>query len=267
MPNTPLPHAEAYRRTQEDGAAVRPAEARSFAPPPSDSLGFPFIAGRVELSVRLSARPLFDLRRRERIGLHFSRSLSRAFPATGPFGGGKPRLEPGDILKLDAASLRQGLDLSQRHGPGAVVTPACWSTVSCSRGRFSLLYAGMEGDPEAVRLLLEVLAAPADLDPDDLETAVSHIEAQQRGVLLRAPNDLGALERLAGAGLKGVSLDLSALALDSAIGRQAALQLIVAARRAAPSVMLLGLPASLAEEAAQAGATHAVMCERVAVTV
>lgn len=261
-------YAEAQRRNSRDAGEPGVAEeVRSFAPPTApDSLAFPFIAGRVELSVRLSARPLFDLRRRSSAGVHLSRTLSRAFPTSGPFGGGKPRLEPLDILKLDAATLQRGLELLRNAGPGAVVSPACWSTISNSRGRFSLLCAGLDSDPDTTRLLVEVLAAPTGLDVSLLDGMCSHVEAQRRGVLLRANGDPAALARLRGAGLKGVSLDLSGQSLDTAIGRQAAMRLIVEARRVAPSVMVLGVPASMAEEAAQAGATHAVMCERVAVT-
>ena len=267
MPELHAPYAQSYDDGRRpDDRRVSP-EARSFAPPaPADSLAFPFIAGRVELSVRLTARPLFDLRRRTQAGVHLSRSLSRAFPVSGPFGGGKPRLEPADVMKLDAATLARGLELLTQAGPGAVVSPVCWSTIASPRGRFALLYAGLEGRPEATRLLVEVLAPPPDLDADTLDNCTSHIEAQERGLLLRAAPDLSALHQLEGAGLKGVSLDLTGLDFDTAIGRQCAQQVMVAARRVAPSVMVLGLPASLAEEAAAAGATHAVMCERVAVT-
>ncbi len=267
MPDLHAPYAQSY----EDGLRPdegRPSpEVRSFTPAPADSLAFPFLAGHVELSVRLTARPLFDLRRRTHAGVHLSRSLSRAFPVSGPFGGAKPRLEPADVMKLDAATLQRGLDLLRNAEPGAVVSPACWSTIASARGRFSLLYAGLEGHPDATRLLVEVLAPPADLDADTLESCISHLEAQQRGLLLRATPDLSALHRLEAAGLKGVSIDFTALNFDTALGRQTAQQVILAARRVAPSVMVLGLPASLAEEAAAAGATHAVMCERVAVTV
>ncbi|WP_296817166.1 hypothetical protein [Brevundimonas sp.] len=267
MPELHAPYAQSYDDGRRpDNGRVSP-EARSFAPPAADSLAFPFIAGRAELSVRLTARPLFDLRRRAPAGVHLSRSLSRAFPVSGPFGGGKPRLEPADVMKLDAATLQRGLDLLRNTGPGAVVSPACWSTIASPRGRFSLLYAGLKGHPDATRLLVEVLAAPPDLEAETLQSCMSHIEAQQRGLLLRSPPDLSTLHRLESAGLKGVSLDLTGLDFDTAIGRQAAQQVMVAARRVAPSVMVLGLPASLAEEAASAGATHAVMCERVAVTV
>ena len=267
MPDLHPPYAQAYDDgLRPDDRHVSP-EARSFAPRAADSLAFPFLAGRVELSVRLTARPLFDLRRRTHAGVHLSRSLSRAFPVSGPFGGGKPRLEPADVMKLDAATLQRGLDLLKHSEPGAVVSPACWSTIASPRGRFSLLYAGLEGHPDATRLLVEVLSPPADLEAETLHDCISHIEAQQRGLLLRPASDLTVMHQLEGAGLKGVSVDLSGLDFDTAIGRQAAQQVMVAARRVAPSVMVLGLPASLAEEAAAAGATHAVMCERVAVTV
>src|SRR5690606_37364362 len=114
------------------GRPQAPGEQRAFARPGRDSLAFPFLAGRIELSVRLTARPLFDLRRRARIGIHVSRCLSRAAPATGPFGGARPRLEPADIQRLDCATLHQALEVLRVGEPGAVVVPACWSTVASS---------------------------------------------------------------------------------------------------------------------------------------
>lgn len=242
-------------------------EYRAFAPPGHDSLSFPFLAGRVELSVRLTARPLFDLQRRTRIGLHVSRALSRAAAASGPFGGARPRLEPPDILRLDAATLQQTIEVLRTREPGAVVVPVCLSTAASSRGRFALTYAAHEYGADGTRLLIEVTGLGSGTSPADLADVVNHIEAQQTGVLVRTPAEPAALAPLVHAGLRGLSLDLSPLDLGGIAGRQQASQLIRTARLAAPSLLVLGLPAELAEEAAQAGATHAVMEERFAVTV
>lgn len=258
----PIPAEE----PQGSRAPVR-EEHRAFARPGHDTLSFPFLAGRVELSVRLTARPLFDLRRRARIGSHISRSLSRAAPPTGPFGGARPRLEPADIQRLDSATLHQAVEVLRAGEPGAIVVPACWSTVASSRGRFSLLYAGLEHEPDVTRLLIEVTGLAPDVQPDEMANVVSHLEAQQRGVLVRTPADPRAVAGLSVAGLKGLSLDLSTLDLRTAPNRQLASQMIRTARFAAGQLMVLGLPAELAEDAAQSGATHAVMEERFTVTV
>jgi hypothetical protein len=242
-------------------------ERRAFARPGHETLAFPFLAGRTELAVRLAARPLFDLRRRVRIGVHVSRILSRAAPAAGPFGGSRPRLEPADIQRMDTATLNRAIDSLRAAEGEAIVVPACWSTVASSRGRFSLLYAGLDHEPDVARLLMEIVGLPPRVDPDEIANVASHIEAQRRGVLLRSPPDLQTVAHLARAGLKGLSLDLSTLDLTGIAGRQTASQLIRTARLSAGQVLVLGLPAELAEDAAQAGATHAVMEERFTVTV
>lgn len=260
------PPPQPAEEPRESRAPVR-EEHRAFARPGHDSLTFPFLAGRIELSVRLTARPLFDLRRRARIGSHISRALSRAAPVTGPFGGARPRLEPADIQRLDSATLHKAVEVLRAGEAGAIVVPACWSTVASSRGRFSLLYAGLEHEPDVTRLLIEVTGLAPGLEPDEMANVVSHIEAQQRGVLVRTPADAATVAHLAQAGLKGLSLDLSAMDLRGAAGRQAASQLMRTARLAAGNLLILGLPAELAEDAAQAGATHAVMEERFIVTV
>lgn len=244
-----------------------PAERKSFAAPSHDSLSFPFVAGRAELAVRLKARPLFDLRRRARVGVHLSRTLSRASPSSGPFGGGKPRLEPGDILKLDSATLARGLELHGHAEPEAITVPVCWSTAATSRGRFALMYAGLQREPDAGRVLLEIVGLPPAAPVEEVAVAVSHIEAQERGVLVRAPADLEVASSLARAGVKGLSIDLTGLPFDTPMGLSRLRRLIGGACAGQSALLVLGLPAALAEEAAEAGATHAVMEERIAITV
>lgn len=243
------------------------SEARAFSGPLHDSLAFPFLAGRIELSVRLTARPLFDLRRRTRIGVHVSRALSRASPPSGPFGGARPRLEPADIHRLDTTTLHQAVRVLRPGEPGAVVVPACWSTVASSRGRFSLLYAGLDHEPDVTRLMIEITGLTPSAEPDEMANVASHIEAQQRGVLVRVAAEPRAVARLSQSGMKGLSLDLSPLDLTEAASRETARQLMRTARLMASNLLVLGLPAELAEDAAHSGATHAVMEERFTVTV
>ena len=242
-------------------------EHKAFARQGNDSLSFPFLAGRIELSVRLTARPLFDLRRRTRIGVHVSRILSCATAPSGPFGGARPRLEPAHIQKLDTATLHQAVRILRPGDPGAIVVPVCWSTVASSRGRFSLLYAGLDHEPDVTRLLIEITGLTPSAEPEEISNVASHLEAQQRGVLARVAAEPRAVARLSQSGLKGLSLDLTGLDLSEAANRETARQLMRTSRHTAANLLVLGLPAELAEDAAHSGATHAVMEERFTVTV
>lgn len=244
------------------GAPERPQEGRAFGPPPAIAVTFPHLtAGRRELGVTLKARPVIHLRQGVEVGRHVCRTIRRVGGQTALFGHDRVRLESADFKRIDAETLRHGLPLLDLAAGGTGVVPAFWRTVSGTQGRFALLYAGLQADADAGRLLVELFGVPPDVRAETLAEACSHLEAQRRAVVVHAPPDAAALTRVAAAGARGVSLDFAGVDTEGPAAWAQAQDLIAAARAAAPHVLLTNLEPRLAPQAARAGATHAVFAE------
>ena len=236
-----------------------PVEARSFSPVGANSLTFPLVTeARRELTVTLAARPIFDLQRRTHVGCRISRTVRRAGGESALSGLHRVRLDTADLKRIDVESLRHGVGLLDLPGGASGVAPAFWRTVASSRGRFSLLYAGLQSDVDAGLLLVEVVGVDLKASPEDVRAAIDHLEAQRRGVIVQAPPEPGMITRLAPARPRCLSLDFAGVESDSAAQWQAASALIAHARSVARDVLLVNLPPARGEAAAQAGATHAV---------
>ena len=267
MPYPPTgPDPDPRERTFEAPATSpygpRPAEARTFAPPPAASVTFPHLTGaRRELSVTLKVRPVTDLRRGVPAGLHLARSVRRVGGQTALFGADRVRLEAEDLKRIDADTLRHGLPLLALAPDGVGVTPVFWRTAASVRGRFALLYAGLRVDADPGRLLVELFGVEPNVAADVLGEVCVQLEAQRRAVIVRTAPDADLLARAAEAGVRGVSLDFAGVDTDSAGAVAAAQDLVAAARAAAPHVLLVNLPPRHAPAMGRAGATHAVLVE------
>lgn len=241
---------------------TRPAEGRSFAPSAAASITFPHLtAARRELSVTLKARPIIDLKRGLEAGLHLARSVRRVGGQTALFGTDRVRLEAEDFKRIDAETLRHGLPLLAMAPDGVGVAPVFWRTAASGQGRFALLYAGLRGDADPGRLLVELFGVEADVGPDHLADVCVQLEAQRRAVIVRTAPDPDLLARAAAAAVKGLSIDFAGVAVDSAAAVAEAQDLVAAARAASPHVLLVNLPPRQGPAMFRAGATHAVFAE------
>lgn len=239
-----------------------PPEAPSFDPAAARSLTFPFVtAQRRELSITLTPRPVFDLARRTVVGARLARVVRRSGGESALSGLSRARLEPADLKRIDIDTLRHGMGLFEASRASTGVAPVFWRTVAAARGRFALLYAGLEVEIDAGRLLVEIIGLGDNVDPAELKSACSHLEAQRRGVVLHAPPEVASIARLAAAAPRCIGLDFAGVETRGQVGWQGAVSLIATARAAAGNVMLLNLPPERGEAAAEAGATHAVFGE------
>lgn len=237
----------------------RPVEARSFSSVGATSLTFPLVTeARRELTVTLAVKSVFDLTRRTHVGARLTRTVRRAGGESALAGLHRVRLDAADLTKIDVETLRHGVGLLDLAGGATGVAPAFWRTVASSRGRFSLLYAGLQSDVDAGLLLVEIMGVDMKAAPEDVRAAIDHLSAQRRGVILHAPPEPGMIARLAPVAPRCVSLDFAGVETDSAAHWQAAAALIAQARCVARDVLLVNLPPARGEAAAQAGATHAV---------
>ena len=237
----------------------RPVEARSFSPAGAKSLTFPLVTdARRELTVTLAAKPVFDLVRRTHVGSRVARTVRRA--------GGESGLEVADLKRIDVETLRHGVGLLDLPGGATGVAPAFWRTVASSAGRFSLLYTGLAADVDAGLLLVEIMGVDMRATAEDVRTAIDHLGAQRRGVIVHAPPEPGMIARLAPVQPSCISLDFAGVETESAVDWRAAAELIAQARGVARDVLLVNLPPSRGEAAAAAGATHAVFCDMARMT-
>lgn len=240
----------------------RSVEARSFSPVGTSSLTFPLVTdGGRELSVTLAARPIFDLRRLVHVGARLTRTVRRAGGESALAGLHRVRLESGDFKRIDVETLRYGVDLLDLASGATGVAPTFWRTAASSRGRFSLLYTGLQSDVNAGLLLVEIVGVDMKASPDDVRAAIDHLEAQRRGVIIQAPPEAGMIARLGPARPRCLSLDFAGVETESAVHWQAASGLIAQARAVSEDVLLINLPPARGEAAARAGATHAVFCD------
>ena len=231
--------------------------------PPRQAFGAPYESvtfstvtrGRVELSITLSAQPVFDLSTSAPVSRRLRRSIRRC---------GEPHLferktlELEDLAAIDALTLQHGLELL-RLGPndGAVV-PAFWRSLTEGRNGYALHCAGAQHSLRPDSLLVEVIGGPDHAPLEVIRDMVDHFAVASRGLILHIPPDVETALRLRGSRIGCLAIDFAGVAHDGARDWQAAIDLIAAARSACAQILLINLRPERAVGAQAAGATHAV---------
>lgn len=248
-------------------AITRIGERRSYAAP-YESLTFTLLTrARRELTVTLAAQPVFDLVRSTPVARRIRRSVRHRGGESALIGLGRRTLEPADLVRIDIQTLRNGLDLLRLGTNDSGVLPAFWRTVASSGGRFDLLCAEMQHESAPGTLLVEVMGGLEQAPPDAIQEAIDHFETGSLGLILHIAPDPGAALRLSQVRAQCLAIDFAGVEHESARNWQAATQLIEAARRACPQVLLLNLRPDRGLAAQAAGATHAVFSGMDAVVV
>jgi len=242
-------------------------ERRAYAAP-YESLTFTIVTrARRELTVTLSAQPVFDLSRSAPVSRRLRRIIRHQGGERALMGLGRRTLDAVDLRRIDLQTLRHGLDMLRLGASDSGVLPAFWRTVASSGGRFALLCAELQHDPAPGTLLVEVMGGLEHAPPDAIAEAVSHFETASQGVILHIAPDTGAARRMTGAGIRCLSIDFAGVAHDNARDWVGAAELIYAARQSCPQVLLLNLRPDRGLAAHAAGATHAVFAGMDAVSV
>lgn len=260
------PEHRAYAAGWADAAGPS-LERRSYAAP-YESLTFTVVTrARREMTVTLAAQPVFDLGRSTPVSRRIRRIIRHQGGERALTGLGRRSLDAVDLRRIDLQTLRHGLDMLRPGAEDSGVLPAFWRTVASSGGRFALLCAEMQHEPAPGGIMVEVMGGLEQAPPEAIAEAVSHFETASQGVILHIAPDLGAARRLAGSGVRCISIDFAGVAHDSVRDWGAAAQLIATARLSCPQVMLLNLRPDHGLAAHAAGATHAVFAGMEAVTV
>ncbi len=258
------------RETPDDGlheAIARIGERRSYAAP-YESLTFTLLTrARRELIVTLAAQPVFDLVLSTPVARRIRRSVRHRGGESALIGLGRRTLEPADLVRIDTQTLRNGLDLLRLGTNDSGVLPAFWRTVASSGGRFDLLCAEMQHESAPGTLLVEVMGGLEQAPPEAIQEAIQHFETGSLGAILHIAPDPAAALRLSQVRAQCLAIDFAGVEHESARDWQTAAQLIGAARRACPQVMLLNLRPDRGLAAQAAGATHAVFAGMEAVIV
>jgi hypothetical protein len=256
----PDPAVYASRRPQPD-------ERRPYAAP-YRSLSFPLVTrGSRELTVTLSAQPVFDLTRSEPVGRRVRRAVRHTGGESALTGLGRRALETADLQRIDLQTLNHGLDLLQLATHDSGVLPAFWRTVASSRGRFALLCTELQRGASPGTLLVEVMGGLEQIAPEAIDDAIAQFETKAMGVILHIAPDASAARRLSGVRAQCLAIDFAGVEHEGARDWQAASALIAAARGACPQVMLLNLRPDRGLAARAAGATHAVFAGMQTITV
>lgn len=254
----------------DDGAReaiARIGERRSYAAP-YESLTFTLLTrARRELIVTLAAQPVFDLMRSRPVARRIRRSVRHRGGESALMGLGRRTLEPADLVRIDTQTLRNGLDLLRLGSSDSGVLPAFWRTVASSGGRFDLLCAEMQHESAPGTLLVEVVGGLEQAPLEAIQQAIQHFETGSLGAILHIAPDPAAALRLSQVRAQCLAIDFAGVEHESARDWQGAIQLIDAARRACPQVMLLNLRPDRGLAAQAAGATHAVFAGMEAVIV
>ncbi|HYC75754.1 MAG TPA: hypothetical protein VEC04_13005 [Brevundimonas sp.] len=248
-------------------AIARIGERRSYAAP-YESLTFTLLTrARRELIITLAAQPVFDLSLSAPVARRIRRSVRHRGGESALIGLGRRTLEPADLVRIDAQTLRNGLDLLRLGTNDSGVLPAFWRTVASSGGRFDLLCAEMQHESTPGTLLVEVMGGLEQAPPEAIQEAIQHFETGSLGAILHIAPDIGAALRLSQVRAQCLAIDFAGVEHESARDWQAAAQLIRAARQTCPQLMLLNLRPDRGLAAQAAGATHAVFAGMDAVIV
>lgn len=239
-------------------AMARLGERRSYGAP-YESLTFTLLTrARRELIITLAAQPVFDLARSAPVARRIRRSVRHRGGESALIGLGRRTLEPADLVRIDTETLRNGLDLLRLGSNDSGVVPAFWRTVASSGGRFDLLCAEMQHECAPGALLIEVMGGLEQAPPEAVQEAIDHFETGTLGLILHIAPDPGAAARLSQVRAQCLAIDFAGVAHETAREWQSAAQLIGAARRACPQVLLTNLRPDRGLAAQAAGATHAV---------
>jgi len=246
---------DALRAGPMSGAAS--AGPRPFEPLRQDRVTFPFVTqARRELAVTLTARAVFDLKRATVVGRRLDRAIRHCGGEPALAWAGGRALQTRDLKRLDLHTLRHGLNLLAGEGEGVGVVPVFWRTVA-NAGPVAFPYADPEAETKMGPVLFEVFGAE-HAQPDAIRAATMHLEPHRRGVVVHVSPVVDQVRRLGAADPGGLAVDFAGVETASARAWEGAVELIVAARAAAPVVLLLNLSPDRGEAAAAAGGTHAV---------
>lgn len=246
---------------------TRIGERRSYAAP-CESLTFTLLTqARRELTVTLAAQQVFDLERSMPVARRIRRSVRRQGGESALMGRERRTLEPGDLKRIDLQTLRNGLDLLRLGASDSGVLPAFWRTITSSEGRFARLCAEIQHGAAPGTLLVEIMGGLEQAPLDAIQDAVRQFETEGLGVVLHIAPDPGAALRLSSVRAQCLAIDFAGVEHETARDWQTAAQLIGAARRACPQVMLLNLRPDRGLAARAAGATHAVFAGMNAIVV
>lgn len=215
--------------------------------------------GRRGLAVSLIAQDIVTLD----TGQAVSRRVRRIIRHTGGEAGlslfGRGTLEGADLRRIDLQTLRIGLDLLRRTPELTGVLPVFWRTLATSHGRFALLYAGTNDETRSAGLSLEIMGGTESSRLDAVAEVIEQFQAGPIGMILHTAPDIGIVRHAADAQASCLCLDFAGVDHLSPEGKAQARDLIAAARRVAPAVLLVNLRPEWAPAAHEAGATHAVL--------
>lgn len=264
------PHRSHSRSNpDESGPQVRaPLGERRAYSAPYESLTFTLVTrARRELSVTLSAQPVFDLGRSVPVSRRIRRTVRHRGGESALAALERRTLEPADLKRIDLQTLQRGLDLLRLGSDDSGVLPAFWRTVASSGGRFALLCAEMQHAAAPATLLVEVMGGLEQAPPEAIEEAIAHFETATLGLILHIAPDAAAARRLAKVRAQCLAIDFAGVAHETAREWMDAADLIAGARKACPQLMLLNLRPDRGLAAHSAGATHAVFAGMETITV
>lgn len=246
---------------------IPPGERRPYAAP-YGSLSFPLVSrGGRDLTVTLSAQPVFDLNRSEPVSRRVRRAVRHSGGESALTGLGRRTLETADLQRIDLQTLNHGLELLQLGGHDSGVLPAFWRTVASSGGRFALLCTELQKGATNGTLLVEVMGGLEQIAPEAVNEAIAQFETRDLGVILHIAPDASVARRLSDVRAQCLAIDFAGVEHEGARDWQAASALIGAARDACPQLMLLNLRPDRGLAARAAGATHAVFAGMETITV
>jgi hypothetical protein len=250
-----------------EGSSAPFIERKAFASG-YESLTFTMVSRAArELTVTLAVQPLFDLAQSAVVGRRIRRTVRHLGGEAALFALGRRSLETTDLKRIDLQTLKHGLDLLGPTAGDCGVLPAYWRTVASSGGRFALLCAELQHVDAPKGLLVEIVGGLENAPPEAVQAAISHFGLAALGVVAHIAPDAASARRLAPAQLQCLSIDFAGVALDGARDWEEAARLIVAARQAAPQVLLLNLRPDRGLAARAAGATHAVFAGMEPITI
>jgi hypothetical protein len=254
-------------RLAQARAASRPSpgkpaseELSDQSSPPADWR--PPLAGRtsvVELAlpkqepfdIRLTVEPVWNLRR----GLIMSFVIGRAGV---PLGANAAELEAVDMATFAyAATLLE--ESADQGGPLTLHVPISFSSLAVQHARLRLLRL-TQSVREAMRasMLLELCGLDAGVPPSRLLETAGLVRSLVAGVVGRVRPSKPALAAVKACGLRGLAVEAPLLGLNQPDAPARMKAFVVAAQTVSPNLIIHGLPAPTAVDAAAvAGFTHA----------
>lgn len=222
---------------------------------------------RRELSISLTAQPVFDLTRSCVVGRRIRRSVRHVGGEAALFSLGGRTIETTDLKRIDLETLKHGLDLLHPAAGACSVLPVYWRTVAASGGRFPLVCREVREAEGVADLQVEILGGLEGAPPEAVRETIGQFERAGMEVVCHVAPDPAAALRLKPAGPRCLSIDFAGVAHETAPDWQGAARLIAVARDSAPQVLLLNLRPDRGLAAQAAGATHAVFAGMTPITI